>query len=155
MPIDVRRAQHKALVTERDAFRSERDTAREQAVSLEQARYQLENELATRQNSLFYHAASNQELKEQGVLTPVLKRIRDVKGVNFDEQIDLRQGTTISLLPQNYGLEEIRVVRVLPPIYQEGRDFSVETAEDYSSARVVILEPDVFRGKEVVLALGG
>lgn len=153
-PIVVRRARQRALVKERDAFKTERDSAREQAVTLEQARFQLENELATKQNSVFFHAASNENLKDQGVLSPVLKRVRDVKGVNFDESIDLRQGTTINLVPQNYGLNEIRVVRVLPPIYQEGRDFSVETAPDYSSARVVILDPEVFRGKEVLLALG-
>ena len=43
----------------------------------------------------------------------------------------------------------------MPSVYQEGRDFSIETADDHSSARVVILDPDVFKGKEVVLAIGG
>jgi len=46
-------------------------------------------------------------------------------------------------------------VRVLPPIYQEGRDFAIETVQDHSSARLVILDPDLFRGKEVLLAIGG
>jgi hypothetical protein len=46
-------------------------------------------------------------------------------------------------------------VKLLPSIYQEGRDYSVETAEDSSSAKVVILDPDVFKGKEVLLAIGG
>lgn len=154
-PVVARRIKTKALVKERDDFRSERDVAREEAVAKEQARFELENELNTKQNSLYYHAASNQNLKDQGVLSPVLKRVRDVKGVNYDESIDLRQGTTINLLPQNYGLEEIRAVRMLPPIYQEGRDYTIETAADFSSARVVILEPDMFRGKEVLIAIGG
>jgi hypothetical protein len=153
-PVVARRIKTKALVKERDDFRSERDVAREEAVAKEQARFELENELNTKQNSLYYHAASNQNLKDQGVLSPVLKRVRDVKGVNYDESIDLRQGTTINLLPQNYGLEEIRAVRMLPPIYQEGRDYTIETAADFSSARVVILEPDMFRGKEVLIAIG-
>jgi hypothetical protein len=154
-PVMLRRAQHRALVKERDTIKTERDSAREEAVSLEQARYSLENELITRENSVYYHAASNDQLKQQGVLSPVLKRLQDVKTVNYDEQLDLRHGTTINLVPQNYGLQEIRAVRLLPPIYQEGRDFLVETAVDRSSARVLILDPEVFRGKEVLLAIGG
>ena len=154
-PVMVRRANQKKLLKERDTYKSERDVAEAEAVSLEQARSSLESELATKQNSVYFHAASNETLKQQGVLSGVLKKLQDVKNVNFDESIDLRQGTSINLLPQNYGLESIRAVRVLPSIYQEGRDFTVETAEDFRSARVVILDPDVFKGKEVLIAIGG
>jgi hypothetical protein len=154
-PVMVRRANQKKLIQERDTYRTERDTAEAEAVSLEQARSSLESELATKQNSVYYHAASNETLKQQGVLSGVLKRLQDVKNVNFDESIDLRQGTTIDLIPQNYGLDSIRVVRVLLSIYQEGRDFTIETAADFHSARVVILDPDVFKGKEVLIAIGG
>ena len=154
-PVQVRRARQRQLVKERDTYRSERDTAQQEAAALAQVRSQLETEIATRQNSLFYHAASDQNLRGQGVLSPVLKRLRDVKGVDFDESLDLRQGTSIDLVPQNFGLDQIRVVRLLPSVYQEGRDFSIETADDHSSARVVILDPDLFKGKEVLLAIGG
>ena len=154
-PVQVRRARQRQLVKERDTYRSERDTAQQEAAALAQVRSQLETEIATRQNSLFYHAANDENLRGQGVLSSVLKRLRDVKGVTFDESLDLRQGTSIDLVPQNFGLDQIRVVRLLPSVYQEGRDFSIETADDHSSARVVILDPDVFKGKEVVLAIGG
>jgi len=154
-PVQVRRARQRQLVKERDTYRSERDTAQQETAALEQVKSQLETEIATRQNSLFYHAASDENLRGQGVLSSVLKRLRDVKGVTFDESLDLRQGTSIDLVPQNFGLDQIRVVRLLPSVYQEGRDFSIETADDHSSARVVILDPDVFKGKEVVLAIGG
>ena len=147
-PIQVRRARQSKLVQERDVYKTERDTAQAERAA-------LESDLATRQNSLFYHAASDENLRGQGVLSSVLKRLRDVKGVTFDESLDLRQGTSIDLVPQNFGLDQIRVVRLLPSVYQEGRDFSIETADDHSSARVVILDPDVFKGKEVVLAIGG
>ena len=154
-PVQVRRARQRQLVKERDTYRSERDTAQQETAALEQVKSQLETEIATRQNSLFYHAASDENLRGQGVLSSVLKRLRDVKGVTFEESLDLRQGTSIDLVPQNFGLDQIRVVRLLPSVYQEGRDFSIETADDHSSARVVILDPDVFKGKEVVLAIGG
>ena len=147
-PVVVRRARQRRLI-------KERDTAQAAAVTLEQEKSQLESDIATRQNSLFYHAASDVRLKDQGVLSPVLKRLRDMKSVTFDESLDLRQGTSIDLVPQTYGLEQIRAVRLLPSVFQEGRDFSIETSEDNSHARVVILDPDIFKGKEVVLAIGG
>jgi hypothetical protein len=154
-PVVVRRAQKRELIKERDTFKSERDTAEANAAALDQARLELESEMATRQNSVYYHAASDQSLKESGVLSSVLKRVRDVKGITYENSLDLREQTTINLAPQTYGLSEIRSVRVLPSIYQEGRDFAIETAEDRSSARVVILDPEVFKGKELLLSIGG
>ncbi len=154
-PIQVRRVRQRALMKERDAYKSERDTAQTEAAALEETRIRLESDIATRQNSLYYHAATAQDLREKGVLSPVLKRLRDMKGLTFDESLDLRAASSIDLVPQNYGLEQISSVRLLPPVFQEGRDFSIETTGDHSSARVVILDPEVFKGKEVVLAIGG
>ena len=160
-PMMVRMAKTRKLTKERDEARNERDqvatqrdSAQAEAAAMDQARSQLESELATRQNSLFYHAASSRNLKDQGVLSTVFSKMKDSKGLSFDESLDLRQGTTITLVPQSYGLSEIKAVKLLPSIYQEGRDYTIETQEDHSSARVVILDPEVFRGKEVVLALG-
>jgi len=154
-PVVVRRARQRELVKERDAYKTERDSAQEEAATLQQAKAQLEDELVVRQNSLFYHAASSQNLKDQGVLSPVLSRLNNVKGLSYDESLDLRQGTSITLLPGRFSLQEIRTVKVLPPIFQEGRDFSIETAEDHSSARLVILDPEVFKGKQILVAVNG
>jgi hypothetical protein len=154
-PVVVRRAEKRALIKERDTFKGERDVAQANAAALDEARLQLESELATRENSVYYHAASDQSLKESGVLSSVLARVRDTKSISYEQSIDLRQETTINLSPHTYGLSEIKSVRVLPSIYQEGRDFTVQTAEDRSSARVVILDPEVFRGKELLLSIGG
>ena len=154
-PMVVRRARQRQLIKERDTFRTERDSAQAEVATLQQNKADLESDIARHENSLFYHAANERSLKDQGVLSPVLKRVRDVKGLNYDESLDLRQGTTITLMPQSYGLDEIRQVRVLPAFYQEGRDFAIETVQDHSSARLLILNPDLFRGKEVLLVIGG
>jgi hypothetical protein len=175
-PLAVRRARQRQLIqerdalkverdtirTERDVIQSERDTAQAEVANLEQTKTQLEssvnqlsNDIATRENSLYYHAADVQTLKDQGVLSSVLKRVQNVKAVNYTSSLDLRRDTTITLLPRDFGLEVIRRVRLLPEIYQEGRDFAVETTEDHSQARLVILDPDLFRGKEVLLVVGG
>jgi len=154
-PVAVRRAKTRELVKERDTFKTERDTAQVQVASLEEDKTHLQDEIVTMENSLYYHAESAQSLKEQGILTSVLKRLRDVKSISYDQSVNLAQETSITLHPGVYGLEEIRSVRVLPEIYEEGRDFSVEIAEDRSSARIIILDPDVFKGKEVLLAVHG
>jgi hypothetical protein len=154
-PIAMRRAKTRELIKQRDAFKKERDTANEQVATLGQEKSQLEEELLTKQNSLFYHADSDQSLKDQGVLTSVRKRLQDVKNVSYEQALDLRLATSITLDPSNFGLQQIRGVRLLPEIYQEGRDYSIEIQEDKSAARLVILDPEVFKGKEVLLAVRG
>jgi hypothetical protein len=154
-PLAVRRARQRKLIEERDTFKSERDTARAEVTNLQGVNTGLQADLARLENSLFYHADTERALKDQGVLTSFTKKVRDVSGVQFDESLDLRETTTITLMPSTYGLTQIRDVRILPEIYQEGRDFTVETAEDRSSARITILAPDMFRGKEVLLAVRG
>ena len=159
-PVQVRRAKTKQLIKERDGFKAERDTANEQVASLEvnnsqleADKYQLQETLTVQQNSLYYHAASDRDLKEMGVLSSVLKRLRDVHTINYDKSVNLAQDTTIALDPLDYGLSQIREVRVLPEIYLEGRDYSIEFEPDYTTARVRILDPDLFKGKEILLAL--
>ncbi|MBI4169815.1 MAG: hypothetical protein HY510_07750, partial [Acidobacteria bacterium] len=174
-PLAVRRALQRKLISERDAAQAA-VTALEQAKSsleadisaLRRTRAELEarkaeletnkarleasvdrlsRDLSFQQNSLFYHVASARELKDKGVLTPVLKRVRDVKGVNYDKALDLRQGTTIYLTPGRFGLEHIKDVKMLPPIYQEGRDFTVEQSDVSGTVKVVILDSELFKGK--------
>src|SRR5437867_1258704 len=128
---------------------------RQNKASLEASVERLSSDLAFRQNSLFYHAANVRELKDQGVLTSVLKRVQDVKPVSFDTALDLRQTNTITLAPAAFGLDRIVKVRMLPNIFQEGRDFKIETSEDSGVAKIVILDPDLFKGKEVLFAVGG
>ncbi len=168
-PLAVRRALQRKLISERDTAQAavnaleqvksglESDIAalRDNKAALEASVDRLSRDLSFQQNSLFYHAANKRDLKDQGVLSPFLKRVRDVKGVSFEAALDLREGSTITLAPESFGLQRITEVRVLPPIYQEGRDFAVETSEDTGSARVVILDSNLFRGKEVLLAVGG
>jgi hypothetical protein len=182
-PLAVRRALQRKLITERDqavAARDEaaaaRDAAQAEVGNLQQVKTGLEtditglrrnkadleanveslsSDLAFRKNSLLYHAANVRDLKTQGVVTPVRKRLRDVKPVHFDTALDLREKNTITLAPDSFGLERIDRVRLLPPIYQEGRDFSIETSKTSGVAKVTILDPELFKGKEIVLAVGG
>ena len=182
-PLAVRRATKRRLIKERDQALVQRDeaaTARDEAVrtvndlqqvktgleadisglrqnkaALEASVERLSGDLAFRTNSLFYHAANVRDLKDKGVLTSVLKRVQDVKPVNYDTALDLRDSNTITLAPAAFGLDHIGRVRVLPNIFQEGRDFKIETSEDSGVAKITILDPELFKGKEVLLAVGG
>ena len=154
-PLAVRRAKQRRLIKERDTLKAEVSTLQVNKAELETTVGQLNDDIAVRENSLYYHAANEKTLKDEGVLSPVLKRVQNVRGVSYDESLDLRQGTTITLTPETYGLQEIRHVKLLPTIYQEGRDFTIEKNADSSQARLVILDPDLFRGKEVLLIIGG
>ncbi len=182
-PLALRRAQKRELLTERDkalasvteleqikvglegdiATLSQRRTELESANAGLEARNstlqsnvtRLSGDLAFKENSVFYHAATTRDLKDQKVLSPVLKRVQDVKGIRFDSALDLRQATKITLYPGRFGLEKIDRIRVLPSIFQEGRDFKVEVSEDAGTATVFFLDSDVFRGKEILLAVSG
>jgi cell division protein FtsB len=144
-----------ALTDRRSQLESEVTGLKADNNSLETKVAGLSGDIAFRDNSLFYHAASERELKDTGALTTVFKRVKDVKGIHFTDSLDLRKSTTISLAPGAYGLDRIKGVRVLPEIYQEGRDFSVETSDDGSTAKVTILDPEIFRGKEVIVSVRG
>ena len=176
LPYALRRANQRNLIGERDTARSERDVAQAEVGSLQQVKAGLESDismlqsnkasledsvsrlssdLSFRQNSLFYHAANERSLKDQGVLSSVLKRVKDVKPLQYEASLDLRQGTTINLEPRLFGLESIDRIKLLPPIFQEGRDYTVETSEATGTAKVTILDPELFKGKEVLVSVGG
>ncbi|HET9481343.1 MAG TPA: hypothetical protein VFP98_06265, partial [Candidatus Polarisedimenticolia bacterium] len=116
---------------------------------------QLSSDLEFRQNSLFYHADNASTLAQQGVLTRFLKNLKDVKGVAFDDALDLRTATSISFSPAAYGLRTIDGLEVWPEIYKEGRDYSVQVSEDGGAATLVIQDPHIFRQQRVLIAVRG
>ena len=139
-----------------------RRTLETDVASLEEGRSQLRervaglrSDLAQRENSLFYHVASEKELREQGNLTVLSKRLRDAKGVPFEQSLDLRVDSVIEVTAEQFGFDQIKRVRLLPEFYMIERDYTVEPSEDGSSATVKILDRGLFRGKEVLLSVRG
>jgi len=115
----------------------------------------LESDLAYRQNSLYYHVESERELAKQGILTRFLKNLKDVKGVSYEDALDLRQARSITITPGAYGLKSISGVELWPEIYQEGRDYTVQVSQDGGNATVVINDPNIFRQQRVLIAVRG
>lgn len=116
---------------------------------------ELSGALAARENSLFFHTATEKNLKERGVITAFLKRFRDVQDVEYDHALDLTRGQSIRIQAGELGLERIARVKVLPSVYHAERDYIVERSEDGTAATVTILDPQLFRGKEVILSVKG
>ena len=83
------------------------------------------------------------------------RNLKDVKGVSFEESVDLRQARSISFSPEAYGLKSIKGLEILPGVYQEGRDYSVQVAEDGRNATVVFNDPEIFKQQRVLISLKG
>ncbi len=126
-----------------------------QNTSLAETKQNLETDLAFRQNSLYYHAGSEKELTQQGILSKFLDNVKDVQGIEFAETLDLRQAQSITFRPAPYGLKEIRDIEVWPDGFIRGRDYVVEVSGNGDGARVVLQEPDLFKQKRILFAVKG
>lgn len=115
----------------------------------------FESDLAFKQNSVFYHADNAKTLADQGILSKFLKNLKDVKGIAYEDAVDLRQARSITFSPEAYGLKSIKGLEILPGIYQEGRDYSVQLAEDGRTATVVFNDPEIFKQQRVLISLRG
>lgn len=147
-----------SLSSQIDDLKSRRDGLASQVFDLTRTQARLQGqvaELTSRENSVFYHTATQKELREQGVVTPILKRFRDVKDVRYDQSLDLTQGNHIRLEAAALGLDKIGKVELLPSVFQPERDYTIERSEDGAEATLVILDPEIFRGKEVILSVKG
>lgn len=102
-------------------------------------------------NSLFYYASTERELKDRRILKS-FNRIKDIKGVEYNEYVDLRASKEITFEPKEFGVEKITNVAVLPKYFRPGVDYEVEIASN-GEARVEILHPQVFKGQKVLFAI--
>jgi len=159
--LDDVNGQVEEMIAKLDELSSKRDLLQTEIASLEESRSQLKErvadlttDIAQRENSVFYHVAAEKDLREQGNLT-LFKNFRDSKGVPFDQSLDLRVGSSIQVSANQFGLDEIKRVRLLPDIYVLDRDYAVEESEDGTSATIKILDRGLFRGKEVLLSVRG
>lgn len=115
----------------------------------------LQSDLEFRQNSLFFHANTEKALAQQGILSKVLKNLRDVKGITYERTLDLRQAQSITFTPETYGLNNISNVEMWPSVYEEGRDYTVAVSDDGMQATVTINDPQLFKQQRVLFAIRG
>ena len=102
-------------------------------------------------NSLFYYASTERELKDKRIVKS-FNRIKDIKGVQYSEYLDLRASKEITFEPKEFGVTKISGVSLLPKYFRPGVDYEVQIAST-GEAKVEILQPQVFRGQKVLFAI--
>ncbi len=108
-------------------------------------------ELAVQVNSMFYEADLAERLKARGVLQ-VFNKVEKIGNVKFGSSIDLSQNKTITLEPSQFGIDQIRDLRIIPEYLREGRELDVQFIDD-GTVEVTVLNEDALRGQKVLLVL--
>ncbi len=109
-------------------------------------------------NSVYYFAGSKDALKDEDKIKGTFlgicgMRIEDVTFADFQNSIDLREMESIPLNASDFGVSQIKKIGLLPKHFEEGRDYRVEIASDFLSARVVLLNKDKFRLARLIIYL--
>ncbi len=108
-------------------------------------------ELAVQVNSMFYEADLAERLKARGVLQ-VFNKVEKIGDVKFGSSIDLSQNKTITLEPSQFGIDQIRDLRIIPEYLREGRELDVQFIDD-GTVEVTVLNEDALRGQKVLFVL--
>lgn len=124
---------------EGDKAKAERDAAHKGAL------------LAEQQNSLFYEADLDDRLRARGVLR-TFNRVDSIADVKFKDSLDLRNSKSITLKPSQFGIAEIKDVRIVPAYIQEGRDVGVNFGDD-GTVEVTVLNEAALKGQRVLFVL--
>jgi len=122
----------------------------ERNVAQEQAKTVSAN-LETVTNSMYYEADLADRLKARGVLKTVNKvdKIADVK---FGSSLNLKQSKSITFRPNQFGIDRIRDVRILPSYFREKRELDVKFADD-GTVEVTVLDENAMRGQRVLFVV--
>jgi hypothetical protein len=112
---------------------------------------QRQAELDVQRNSMFYEADLADRLKARGVLK-VSNKVEQIGDVKFGSSIDLSQSKTITLQPSQFGIDEIKDVRIVPEYLREGRELDVQFIDD-GTVEVTVLNEEALRGQKVLFVL--
>lgn len=110
-----------------------------------------QSEIERINNSMFYFASTERALKDKRIVKS-FNRIKDIKGVEYSEYLDLRASKEIRFEPKEFGVQKITRVALLPKYFRPGVDYEVEIASN-GEAKVEILQPQVFKGQKVLFAI--
>jgi hypothetical protein len=100
---------------------------------------------------MFYEADLADRLKARGVLK-VSNKVEQIGDVKFGSSIDLSQSKTITLQPSQFGIDEIKDVRIVPEYLREGRELDVQFIDD-GTVEVTVLNEEALRGQKVLFVL--
>ena len=72
--------------------------------------------------------------------------------MQFRSTLDLGQAKTITLSPSQFGIDEIRDIRIVPNFLKEGRDLDVKFIDD-GTVEVTVLDEEVLKGQRVLFVV--
>jgi hypothetical protein len=100
---------------------------------------------------MFYEADLAERLRARGVLK-MFNRVEGIGDVKFASSLNLADGKTITLKPSQFGIDEIRDVRIVPSFLKEGREIDVQFIDD-GTVEVTVLNEDALRGQRVLFVV--
>jgi hypothetical protein len=109
------------------------------------------SQLAARENSMFYDADLEDRLRARGVLK-MFNKIESIADVKFTDSIDLRSSKSLTLKPSQFGIAEIKDIRIVPSYIEEGRDLGVKFGDD-GTIEVTVLNEAAVKGQRILFVL--
>jgi hypothetical protein len=150
-----------SLVAQRVKVQEEVDSLRSEKTSL----LSQVNELSTlsqsqkaKLNAMHYLVGRRKQLEEDGVIVvPVFAKDRmgpKAVAAKFDKDLILEGATPeLTIKASDLGLKTFTKVSVIPGSLEKDRHYPVTMAEDRTSAKVKILDPERLRNDRVVFAI--
>ncbi len=108
-------------------------------------------ELKVAKNSMYYEADLEERLKARGVLR-IRNKIEDIGEARFNSHLDLSQQKSFTLKPNQFGIDYISDVRVVPKFLREGREIDLKFGDD-GTVEVTVLDEEALRGQRVIFVV--
>lgn len=111
-------------------------------------------ELVAANESVWYHIDTARRLREKDILAPGGMRLRDWRKDLFDQSLDLREGTSLTVFAEDFGVRRIRKLVLLPASrFKGGTDYQIEIDEDGRRASIHLDNIGKFKDDAFVVAL--
>lgn len=112
--------------------------------------------LNARLNSLYFIADTKDNLKSKGIIKGTFlglggMNIDEVSSGDFTNSINLGEKDFVELKAEDYGITQIKKVKLLPKHLDENEDYRVEISGNRQEAKVHILDADKFRLARIIL----
>lgn len=114
--------------------------------------------LDARLNSLYFIADTKGNLESKGIIKGTFlglggMNIDEVSAEDFENSVNLNEAGLIELKAGDYGITQIKKVKLLPKHLDENDDYRVEIVAGGQEAKIHLLDKDKFRLARIILYL--
>ncbi len=107
-------------------------------------------------SSLYYYAGPVSKLKEDGIISVSIFGKPSLKNVDIIEKyqtIDLDMAGKIIIEAGELGMEKVQRINILPDLFEQGKDFSINLAPDGSVFEISILNKKRLKLEKIIIAV--